>query len=76
MGYDLVSVGLAYTEDRVFGGDTCLVTGTLHQHHAAIYVAGVTESLAEGVRWADAAIASGEARNRLDRLVVLTQSFE
>ena len=43
---------------------------------AAIYVAGVTESLAEGVRWADAAIKSGEARNRLDRLVVLTQSFE
>jgi len=43
---------------------------------AAIYVAGLTESLAEGVRWADAAIASGEARNRLDRLVVLTQSFE
>jgi len=43
---------------------------------AAIYVAGVTEGLAEGVRWADAAIKSGEARNRLDRLVVLTQSFE
>lgn len=43
---------------------------------AAIYVAGATDSLAEGVRWADAAIASGEARNRLDRLVVLTQGFE
>jgi anthranilate phosphoribosyltransferase len=43
---------------------------------AAIYVAGVTDSLAEGVRWADSAIASGEARNRLDRLVVLTQSFD
>lgn len=43
---------------------------------AAIYVAGVTDSLAEGVRWADAAIASGEARNRLDRLVALTQGFE
>jgi len=43
---------------------------------AAIYVAGVTDSLAEGIRWADAAIASGEARNRLDRLVVLTQGFE
>jgi anthranilate phosphoribosyltransferase len=43
---------------------------------AAIYVAGVTDSLAEGMRWADAAIASGEARNRLDRLVVLTQGFE
>jgi anthranilate phosphoribosyltransferase len=43
---------------------------------AAIYVAGVTPSLAEGVRWADSAIASGEARNRLDRLVVLTQGFE
>jgi len=43
---------------------------------AAIYVAGVTETLTEGVRWADAAIKSGEARNRLDRLVVLTQGFE
>jgi len=43
---------------------------------AAIYVAGVTESLAEGVRWADAAIKSGEARNRLDQLVVLTQSMD
>jgi len=43
---------------------------------AAIYVAGITGTLAEGVRWADAAIKSGEARNRLDRLVVLTQSFE
>jgi anthranilate phosphoribosyltransferase len=43
---------------------------------AAIYVAGVTDSLTEGVRWADAAIVSGEARNRLDRLVVLTQGFD
>jgi anthranilate phosphoribosyltransferase len=43
---------------------------------AAIYVAGVTANLVEGVRWADAAIKSGEARNRLDRLVVLTQSFD
>lgn len=43
---------------------------------AAIYVAGVTASLAEGVRWADAAIKSGEARNRLDRLVVLTQCMD
>lgn len=43
---------------------------------AAIYVAGVTENLVEAVRWADAVIKSGEARNRLDRLIVLTQSFE
>jgi anthranilate phosphoribosyltransferase len=43
---------------------------------AAIYVAGVTGSLAEGVRWAEAAIKSGEARNRLDRLVALTQGFD
>jgi anthranilate phosphoribosyltransferase len=43
---------------------------------AGIYVAGATESLAEGVRWADAAIASGEARNRLDRLVALTQGMD
>lgn len=43
---------------------------------AAIYVAGVTASLAEGMRWADAAIRSGEARNRLDRLLVLTQGID
>jgi len=41
---------------------------------AAIYVAGLADSLQDGVRQADEAIASGEARNRLDRLVVLTQS--
>ncbi len=43
---------------------------------AAIYTAGLAENLNEGVAKADHAIASGEARNRLDRLVVLTQSFE
>jgi anthranilate phosphoribosyltransferase len=43
---------------------------------AAIYTAGLAESLKEGVQKADVAIASGEARNRLDRLVVLTQSFD
>jgi anthranilate phosphoribosyltransferase len=43
---------------------------------AAIYVAGVAESLREGVDKADAAIASGEARNKLDQLVMLTQSFD
>jgi len=42
---------------------------------AAIYVAGLAESLKDGIRMADQAIASGEARSRLDRLVVLTQSF-
>lgn len=42
---------------------------------AAIYVAGVTPSLMEGVRAADAAIESGEARDRLDRLIALTQGF-
>jgi anthranilate phosphoribosyltransferase len=43
---------------------------------AAIYVAGLAGSLKDGIEKADKAIASGEARNRLDRLVVLTQSFE
>jgi len=43
---------------------------------AAIYAAGLAASLAEGVRRADAAIASGEARNRLDRLVIFTQGFD
>jgi anthranilate phosphoribosyltransferase len=42
---------------------------------AAIYVAGLAGSLKDGIEKADKAIASGEARNRLDRLVVLTQSF-
>ena len=43
---------------------------------AAIYVAGLADSLKEGVFLADRAIASGEARSRLDRLVVLTQGME
>ena len=42
---------------------------------AAIYVSGVTDSLTEGVRWAGAAIDSGEARHRFERLVALTQGF-
>lgn len=43
---------------------------------AAIYCAGLVDSLQAGVAKADQAIASGEARSRLDRLVVLTQSFD
>ena len=43
---------------------------------AAVYAAGLADSLAEGVKKADAAIASGEARNKLDQLVILTQSFD
>jgi anthranilate phosphoribosyltransferase len=43
---------------------------------AAIYAAGVADSLQEGITKADAAIASGEARNKLDQLVILTQSFD
>ena len=43
---------------------------------AAIYAAGLATSLAEGVAKADAAIAGGEARNRLDQLVILSQSFD
>ncbi len=43
---------------------------------AAIYTAGLAETLAEGIEKADVAIASGEARNRLDKLAILTQSFD
>ena len=43
---------------------------------AAIFAAGVTDTLAKGIRLADAAIASGAARNKLDELVILTQSFD
>jgi anthranilate phosphoribosyltransferase len=43
---------------------------------AAIYAAGVAESLKAGIEKARAAISSGEARNKLDELVVFTQSFD
>ncbi len=43
---------------------------------AAIYAAGIADSLADGIKKADEAIASGEARNRLDKLVILSQSFD
>jgi anthranilate phosphoribosyltransferase len=43
---------------------------------AAIYVAGLAGSLQDGITQADRAIASGGARNRLDRLVVMTQGFD
>ena len=43
---------------------------------AAIYCAGGADSLKAGVAKADEMLSSGEARNRLDRLVVLSQSFD
>ena len=43
---------------------------------AAVYAAGLTKTLAEGVKRADTAIASGAARDKLDQLVILTQSFD
>ncbi|WP_456414168.1 anthranilate phosphoribosyltransferase [Thiolapillus sp.] len=43
---------------------------------AAIYTAGLAEDLKEGVAKASQAISSGEARNRLDKLVIVSQSFE
>jgi anthranilate phosphoribosyltransferase len=42
---------------------------------AAIYVAGLTDSIAEGVAKARKVIASGAAWQRLDQLAELTQSF-
>lgn len=43
---------------------------------AAIYTAGISDTLAEGIARAGEVIASGEARNRLDRLIILSQSFD
>ena len=43
---------------------------------AAIYTAGLADSLQRGIEQADRAIASGAARNRLDQLVIMTQSFD
>ncbi len=42
---------------------------------AAVYVAGLAESLQAGMQQADAAIRSGAARDRLAQLVALTQGF-
>jgi len=42
----------------------------------AIYTAGLADSLASAIDLARTAISSGEARNRLDQLVALTQSFD
>ena len=43
---------------------------------AAIYASGVTSTLKEGVDKASEVISSGEARNCLDKLVILSQSFD
>ncbi|GAB3249322.1 anthranilate phosphoribosyltransferase [Chitinimonas naiadis] len=43
---------------------------------AALYTADVTSSLADGFKAAEAALASGAARAKLDALVALTQSFK
>src|SRR3989338_9017286 len=43
---------------------------------AAIYVAGLTATLDEGVAKADQIIASGAAKNKLDELVSLSNSFK
>ncbi|MEO5341811.1 MAG: anthranilate phosphoribosyltransferase [Gammaproteobacteria bacterium SHHR-1] len=42
---------------------------------AALYAAGIADSLADGLACADAAITSGAARNKLDELVLLSQSL-
>lgn len=43
---------------------------------AAIYAAGCAQTLAGGLAKADAAIASGEAQRRLERLIAFTTSFD
>ena len=43
---------------------------------AAIYTSGLAENLKDGIDRAREAIASGKARNRLDRLVILSQGFD
>ncbi len=43
---------------------------------AAIYTAGLADNLQRGMEKADRAIASGEARNRLDKLIILSQNFD
>ncbi|HEU0283275.1 MAG TPA: anthranilate phosphoribosyltransferase, partial [Gallionella sp.] len=43
---------------------------------AAIYVAGLTATLKEGIAKADRVIASGAARTKLDQLVALSNSLK
>ena len=69
---DSLAIIRALLEDRTGPARdiVCLNAG------AAIYVAGLTDSLADGIKRADEVITSGEARNRLDQLAILTQSFD
>ena len=43
---------------------------------AAIYVAGLTNTLEEGVKKADQVIASGAAKTKLDQLIALSNGFK
>ena len=43
---------------------------------AAIYVAGLSNTLEEGVAKADSVIASGSAKNKLEQLIKMSNSFE
>jgi anthranilate phosphoribosyltransferase len=43
---------------------------------ASIYIAGLAPSIAEGVKKAQAAIASGAARRKLDQFVAFTSAVE
>jgi len=43
---------------------------------AAIYVAGLTNTLQEGVVKADQVISSGAAKTKLDQLIALSNSFK
>jgi anthranilate phosphoribosyltransferase len=43
---------------------------------AAIYVAGLANTLQEGVSKADQVIASGAAKNKLEQLVAVSNSFK
>jgi anthranilate phosphoribosyltransferase len=43
---------------------------------AAIYAAGLADSLEAGIRKADAEIATGKAKEKLDALVKLSNSFK
>jgi len=43
---------------------------------AAIYASGVADSLKQGVAMASAVISSGDARNKMDQLIILSQSFD
>jgi anthranilate phosphoribosyltransferase len=66
---------LAMVRDALTGGNAAAADIVVLNAGAAIYAAGLADSLADGVSRARAIVDSGEALKKLESLAELTQSF-